>query len=145
MGVREKLERRIREKESEIQQLNLRLMEARAYMQAMQDTLRLLPREGSVAMDGEDAEVSVKPGTALASVVKYLKEQGKPMHIMEILPAIGREATAAERASIGGTLSAYVRRGHVFTRPGPNVFGLMEWQSGKLASEGPPPDFGVTS
>ena len=46
------------------------------------------------------------------------------MHISEILAAIGVENTKNTRVSLVGSLGSYVRKGQVFSRPGPNIFGL---------------------
>jgi hypothetical protein len=148
MGVRQKFDRKIREKQIEIDELVLKVREAKAYLQALQDASKFLPREGGAEDDeGDETPHSVKPGTALELVVKTLRSRGKPMHIMEILPAIGRKATPEDRASIGSTISAYVRRQQVFTRPGPNTFGLLEWgtEANSIQESGPPEDFGLNS
>src|SRR5690242_2399842 len=102
MSLRRKFDRKIREKEAEIQELEHRLMEARAYVDAMQDAIRLLPPEPGADGGENVAEISIKAGSAMEATVKALRDAGKPMHIMEILPAIGREATPENRASIGG-------------------------------------------
>jgi hypothetical protein len=51
------------------------------------------------------------------------------MHIGAILTAIGVENTKSARVSLVGSLGAYVRKGSVFTRPGPNIFGLVGMRS----------------
>jgi hypothetical protein len=143
MSIRRKFERKIREKESEIQDLERRLMEAKAYMAAMQDAMRLVPADGDTENGEASGDVVIKAGSAMEAVVNALKHSGKPMHIMDILKAIGRETTSENRASVGGSLAAYVRRGAIFTRSAPNTFGLAEW--GRPAGEAfaPPDDFGV--
>ena len=63
---------------------------------------------------------------------------------MAILRGVGEEETAANRATLSGSLSAYVRKGEVFTRPAPNVFGLVEFATKKTnGTPGPPPNFGT--
>jgi len=57
------------------------------------------------------------------------------MHVNELLMAIGLEKTKNARVSLVGSLGAYVRKGVVFTRPGPNIFGLVE-----MAATGNEPD-----
>jgi hypothetical protein len=143
MSIRRKFERKIREKESEIQDLERRLMEARAYVAAMQDAMRLVPAEGDIDNGESGGEVVIKAGSAMEAVVKALKAAGKPMHIMDILKAIGRDATPENRASVGGSLAAYVRKGVIFTRPAPNTFGLTEWVRPVGDAFTPPDDFGV--
>ncbi|MGE0278945.1 MAG: hypothetical protein AB7R40_26430 [Nitrospiraceae bacterium] len=143
MSIRRKFERKIREKESEIQELEKRLMEARAYVSAMQDAMRLVPADGDADGGENGGEVVIKAGSAMEAVRKALTEAGKPMHIMDLLKAIGKEATPENRASVGGSLAAYVRKGVVFSRPAPNTFGLAEWGRPSGTAFAPPDDFGV--
>ena len=63
------------------------------------------------------------------------------MHIQDILRGIGKEVTPENRASLGGSLAAYVRRGEIFSRPAPNTFALL---SATASEEEPPPEFGHT-
>lgn len=145
MSLKRKFERKVREKEQEIQDLERKLSEARAYVEAMQDALRMLPQEGSSdSSDGENGVV-IKPGSMMDNAVKALRISRKPLHIMELLKAIGREPTPEARASLGSSIAAYVRRGRVFTRPAPNTFGLAEWTAPAMVEDGPPEDFGVAS
>jgi len=145
MSLRRKFEKKIKDKEQEIQHLERQIMEARAYVEAMQDAMRLVPADGAGDNGEGNGGVTVKPGSAIEAVVKALRQSGKPMHIMDILKAMGRETTSEHRASVGGSLAAYVRKGAIFTRPAPNTFGLSEWGQPAAADDGPPSDFGVTS
>lgn len=147
MGVRRKIERKIREKENEIHELNLKLREGVAYLQALQDALKLIPRDEGDDENENGEEATVKPGSAIAEVLNVLKAHGKPMHIMEILPAIGREATPENRASVGSSIAAYVRKRQIFTRPAPNTFGLTEWaiSSAGATDNEPPEGFGLAN
>lgn len=142
MSTRRKFERKIREKEQEIQDLEHRLMEARAYVAAMQDAIRLLLPEPGAENGEVGAEIAIKAGSAVEAAVKALRDAQKPMHIMDLLKAIGREATPENRASLGGSIAAYVRKGAIFSRPAPNTFGLAEWGQ-SVTAEGPPDDFGT--
>jgi hypothetical protein len=64
----------------------------------------------------------------------------------DLLSALGIGITKEARASLGGSLSAYVRRGEIFNRPSPNTFGLIEMghstQSTVTLPDEPPDDFG---
>lgn len=143
MSLRRKFERKIREKEAEIQELEYQLRAARAYVQAMQDAMKLVPNDADGSDSENGSEVVVRPGSAIEAAIKVLRERGKPMHIMDLLPAIGREATPENRASVGSSLASYVRKGQIFTRPAPNTYGLVEW--GTPTSTDPddlPEDFG---
>ena len=121
MMLRDEIEKRIDRKEAEIRELEVRIREAKAYIQSLSDTLRLLPKDASA-----DATLVLRPGTALARVREAIGSAGRPLHIGEILKALGRPVDKKNRAALSGTLAAYVRKGQVFTRPAPNTFGLVE-------------------
>ena len=138
MDLRQRFEDRIRKKEQEIQSLESQLGEAKAYIQAMQDALKLLPRENGKEGTSEGL---LKPGSAVYKSMQLLKNSGRPMHIVEILQGIGEQNTKKLRLSLGGSLARYVRNKQVFTRTRPNTFGLMSMQD---TSEEPPDDFGIS-
>lgn len=142
MSVRKKFERKIKEKEAEIQELEYQLREAKAYLQAMQDAIKMVPTEGASG-DVDALDMGVRPGSAVEAAFKVLKEAAKPLHIMELLSAMGKEPNAENRASIGSSLAAYVRRSQVFTRPAPNTFGLVEWGMPQDSIDDVPDNFGL--
>lgn len=142
MSLRRKFERKIRDKDQEIQHLERSLIEAKAYLQAMQDAIRLIPAEGSAENGEASSEMVVRPGSAMEAAVKALRDSGSPMHIMDLLKAMGKEPSPENRSSVGSQLAAYVRKGFLITRPAPNTFGLSEWGSTSDTDGGPPDDFG---
>jgi predicted RNase H-like nuclease (RuvC/YqgF family) len=136
MGLREKFDEKIKRKEQEIQEHENKIREAKAYIQALQDTIKLLPKED------ESASFQVKklrPGSAVYKTMMLLKKTGKPIHINEILKALGKTTSKKDRISLGGSLGWYVRKNEIFTRPEPNTFGLIAFEK----SEEPPEDFGI--
>jgi hypothetical protein len=144
MNERRKLEDRIRRKEAEIIGLETQIREARVYVQALQDALRLFPKD---TRPESLADATLRPGSAMARARDIIRERQKPVHITDLLRAMGKEITRTNRASLSGSLSAYARRGEIFVRTAPNTFGLVE-----LAHENeseiaetmaqPPSDFG---
>jgi hypothetical protein len=146
MGIRVEFQKRIDKKHQEIAELETKVREARVYVQALEDMMRLLPRE---ELNGR-AESTLRPGTAIGKARDAIKAAGHPLHITEILVAIGRPLDKGNRAAIGGSIAAYVRRGEVFTRPAPNTFGLIVdadvLNATRIMVGGdvnqPPPDFG---
>jgi len=138
MTIRRKIESNVKRKEEEIQHLKDELRAAEAYVQALQDTLRQLPKEVS----GSEGDVTLREGSVVAKTLEVLKKAKKPMHVGDILIALGKEITKETRASLSGSLGAYVRDRKVFTRPKPNVFGLIEWEQPE-DSEELPDDFGI--
>ncbi len=145
MAGRNKIEERILKKEQEIQELEMKIREARAYVQALQDVAKLLPRE----QEGEKAaEAVLRPGGSIYDAHTAILKAGKPLHIVELLHAMGREVDRKGRIGLASSLAAYVRRNEIFTRPKPNTFGLIELQSaprgGEVKKMGmPPEDFGL--
>jgi HB1, ASXL, restriction endonuclease HTH domain len=120
MKIREQHQKLLDRKQQEIQDLKMQIEKAKAYIQALQDTMRFLPKEENQ----EDA--SLRPGTALAQTREVLRKAGRPMHVNDILKALNKPIDKKHRVSLSGSLSTYVRNGQIFTRPAPNTFGLFE-------------------
>jgi hypothetical protein len=142
MTLRRKIEDRIRRKELEIKELEkeleARIREAKVYVQAMQDMLKLVPRSEGEG-DLPDEEV-LRPDGAVYKAMEFLKKTGRPLHISEILRGIGKPNSKSNRISLGGSLARYVKKGQIFTRTAPNTFWLASLEP--QASE-PPDDFGL--
>jgi hypothetical protein len=136
MGAREKIEERIRRKEQEIAELTARIAEARAYIQGMQEASKMLPRDGA---NGDTPESVLRTGSTAYRAMEVLRDAEGPLHITDILKAIGTSNTKANRILVGGTLSRYVRGNQIFVRTGPNTFALAN----KGAEHEPPEDFGT--
>jgi hypothetical protein len=101
---------------------------ARAAIEAYRDTLGLAP-EGA-----QDVATELRTGSMPALAYEMLKGAGTPLHITDLLSAMGKESSRKNRTSLASSLSAYVRNSDVFTRPKPNTFGLMEWD-GSVGTE----------
>ena len=144
MGIREEFQKRIEKKQQEIRDLESKIKEANSYLQALLDSMKWLPREES-AFGGTQM---LRPGTTLAKAQEAIKKAGHPMHVADILKAIGKPSDKKSRVSLGGSLSGYVRRKEIFTRPAPNTFGLIEIEnsangSGKTEASELPENFGA--
>lgn len=140
MTERKKIEDRLRKKEQEIASYEDKIKAARVYVQALRDILKMLADD-----DGEaDAETVLRHGSAVAEARQVILRQGAPVHINDILAALGKEATREAKASLTSSIAAYVRRGEIFTRTAPNTFGLAELGHETTEEEGaePPVDFG---
>lgn len=138
MSAREKLEQRIEEKEVEIEAYETKAREARIYIQALQEALRLLPKD---VLEG-NLDATLRSGTNIDKARETLRAKGEPMHVADLLKALGKPDDNVNRAALSGSISAYVRKGQIFTRPAPNTFGLMEFVPGPTRPKGPPPNFG---
>jgi len=139
MTERKKIEERLRKKEQEIGALEEKIKAARVYVQALRDILKMLGGESD-----DDPESTLRPGSAVAEARQVIRDKGMPVHINDILAALGKEVTREAKASLTSSLAAYVRRNDIFTRPAPNTFGLAELGHETVDEGGsePPPDFG---
>ena len=129
----------IRKKEAEVQSLEDRLRAARIYLLALRDVL------GALGKSAEGGDPGLRHGSSVAKARDAILRAGNPMHVSELLSALGKDVTKETRASLASSLAAYVRRDEIFTRPAPNTFGLIELghRDGVQAPPAmPPPGFG---
>ncbi len=141
MNEHQKIESSLRKKEQEIHSLEEKIKAAKVYVKALRDVLKMLDK-GS---DAEEAESTLRQGSAVAQARDVILEQGMPMHIGELLSIMGKPQTREARSSLASSLAAYVRRGEIFVRTAPNTFGLMELGQNSEEEEKnpePPPGFG---
>lgn len=139
MHIREQFQRLVDRKQQEIKNLEAQIEKAKTYVEALQDSMRLLPKDASVA-----SEATLRPDTALARTRDILRTAGRPMHINDLLKALGSPTDSKHKLSLGGSLANYVRKGQIFTRPAPNTFGLIEMnaKADSKVEEEIPEDFG---
>lgn len=128
MGLREDLQKKIDRKQAEIEQIQRDyhdvMRESNAYLQALQDTLKMIPKDAAAQSD-----VVLRRGSTVEKARDALKAVGRPLHITELLKAIGQGTDISHRTALAGSLGAYVRDKKIFTRPAPNTFGLIEFDS----------------
>jgi len=141
MKIRDELQKRIEKKQLEIRELEKQLAAANAYIEAIQDSIKLLPKEPAGAKAGP--EQTLRPGSAVAKAREAILKAGKPLHITDLLKALDRTVDKNNRVSLSGSLSGYVKRGEVFTRPAPNTFGLVELNHVDMPVDEPPENFGT--
>jgi len=134
MNTRDQFQKLIDRKQQEINELEMQIEKAKAYMQALQDSMKFLPKENG------QMQVVLRPGSALAKAQEIIRKAGKPLHISELLRALNEKPD--KRVSLSGSLSAYVRNNQIFTRPAPNTFGLKEMNEVTDIPEEIPEDFG---
>jgi hypothetical protein len=142
MGFREDLLKKIEKKRGEIADLEAQLKDARTYLQALEDMFKLAAKG---AQSGDQGRVAFRAGSMVGKAYDVLRRAGRPMHVNELLPAIGRAVSREDRSALSGTLAAYVRKGDVFTRPAPNTYSLFEFpEAGGTGADqaAPPPGFG---
>ena len=120
MSERKKIEDRLHKKELEILSLEDKIKTAKIYVQALRDILKML---GSEVSDDSDAEATLRSGSAVDQARRVILDRAVPVHIDDILVALGKEVTREAKSSLTSSLAAYVRRDEIFTRPAPNTFG----------------------
>lgn len=140
MSERARIADKLHKKEQELQGLDEKSKAARIYIQALRDVLKLLDSDGSESAP----ETVLRSGSAVAQARDVILKLQKPVHINELLAALGKGATREGRASLTSSLAAYVRREEIFTRPAPNTFGLIELGHAPIEEEPirPPAGFG---
>jgi len=134
MDLREGLQKKVEAKELEIEDLRKRIGEAAAYIQGLQEAMKMLPKGPSIA---GGPQPQLRPGTLLYKAKDAINAAGRPMHIAELLKAVGRPVDKNSRAGLAGSIAAYARKGEVFTRTAPNTFGLIGFTAH------PPENFGL--
>ncbi len=145
MGARENLQKLADKKRDEIADLQTQIERANVYLQAIQDSIKVLPRESHAAAAVDEPAAVLRSGTMLAKAREAIIQNGAPLHVNRLLASAGVENTKNARVSLVGSLGTYVRKGIIFTRPGPNIFGLvgMENQTTEGAEVSLPDTFGT--
>jgi hypothetical protein len=137
MDIRKELDKKISKKREEIDSLQNELQTAKTYLQALEDTRKLLPRNPV-----DNPTVTLRPGTDLSRVRVILQEARAPLHVEDLLKRLGKPVEKKSKLSLSGSLASYARDNKIFTRPAPNTFGLVEFEAGAPTDE-PPEDFGL--
>jgi hypothetical protein len=129
MNVQKELEKKIKQKEDDVRRLEHELIQARAYIDALRESLKLISRSTDSAIID-----TIRPGSLVDQARVIIRKAGHPLHVDKIISGMGKENSKKVKSSISGSLGQYVRQGIVFTRTNPNTFGLKEF-------EDQPPDF----
>jgi hypothetical protein len=143
MALREEIQKKIDRKRSEIDALETQARDARIYVQALEDTLKMLPRD-----PGDDETLvsssALRAGSKADKARAAIQAAGKPLHVIDLLKILGIANKPKERQALAGSLSSYARKREIFTRPMPNTFGLigLETRTPSPPAGGPPPNFG---
>ncbi|WP_299860202.1 hypothetical protein [uncultured Roseobacter sp.] len=141
MSERAIIESQMEKKINEIQSLEEKLKAAKVYVKALEDVLKAIEKGGGESSDGE---VTLRKGSLVARARDVILERGAPIHIDDLLETLGREVNRETKASLTGSIAAYVRKEEIFTRPAPSTFGLIELDHNEVEDEeeAPPQGFG---
>lgn len=105
-------------KEAEIAKLEAELSAARTYVRLLRKRLQAAgKRLEEVPEESDDPIVAAR---------RVIMEAGQPVFIDDLLAGLGHPATRDSREQLRRVLVPWVRRGEVFTRPRPSMFGLIE-------------------
>ena len=124
--MREDLQRRIERKRQEVEGFKRQAELGEAYINALTEALRMVPREGTVLSES-NGNSGLRKGSMPAAAHQALRRVGHPVHVKDLLELIGKKPTRLNYSSLSSSLTAYTRKGEVFSKPAPNTFGLLEW------------------
>jgi hypothetical protein len=150
MALRDELLLRIEKKKKEIKQMETKIREAGIYVEALEETLSMIPQDGD-EVAAASLPTALREGTNIAKAREALQRAGRPLHLVDLLKAMGKPVDKESRAALAGSLGSYARRNEIFLRAGPNTFGLIEGHNGEAVlhkdaaqqRREPPPNFGV--
>lgn len=112
--------------EEEIAKLEKVAADALAGIETWKKALKLLPKETDSKPKLRTAEL--RPGSDMDLARTALLSAKKPLHINDLVAAMGRSPSKESRISIASSIQAYARREVVFKKTAPNTFGLIEGQ-----------------
>lgn len=136
------IQAKIKKKESEIANLEKRVEAAKVYLTALNDIRKEMEKEDA---NIDESDATIRRGSSVDQAREAILSAGKPLHLEEILQAMGKDVTRESKASLNGSLAAYVRREETFTRPAPSTFGLVELNhfEAEREEDEPPAGFGT--
>jgi len=140
VSEKKKVEDKLARKQREIDNLEQKIKDAKVYVKALKDVLRLL--DGDSEESGSESKL--KEGSSAAQAQQIILDAGRPLHIDDILVAMGKDLTRSTKSSVTSALAAYARRDKIFIRTAANTFGLIELghTEEKERQAHPPENFG---
>lgn len=110
--------------EEEIAKLEKVAADALAGIETWKKALKLLPKDTDTRPKLRRAEL--RPGSDMDLARIALTEAQKPLHINQLIVAMGRESSKESKISIASSIQAYARREIIFKKTAPNTFGLID-------------------
>ncbi len=135
MDARQEIERRIERERQKLTDLRAQIERTESFILGMQEAVKLLPRVAQMSASG--SKRALRSGGSAQQALQLLRTGGKPMHISDILIAIGKENTRSARSSLASSLGRYSRQGKLFVNEGSNTFSAKAESdpSGNLPEE----------
>ena len=109
------IEDQLRRKEAEVVSLEEKLKAAKVYVKALRDVLKMVTKEEPE----EQGETKLRKGSLVDQARELILERGEPVHIDDLLKAMGKDVTRDAKASLNSSLAAYVRNEEIFVRTAP--------------------------
>jgi HB1/ASXL restriction endonuclease-like protein with HTH domain len=133
MGLKDDFFRRIEKKKIEVEAMRTALRLEERYLEAMYDAYKLLAR-GEAASNG-GGPAGFRKGSYTDKAYKVLKQVGHPMHVKDIVEAMGAKANRANKQGVASSIRLYLTKGEIFTKPAPNTYGLVEFEQTDAPSD----------
>ena len=114
MSIRDELERRIDRERQKLGDMYIQLERAESFIKGLEEALKFLPRDGADSR----GRSGLRLGSDMYQVQEVLRQQKRPMYIVDILKAIGKPTDSHTKASISGSLSRYARRQEDYCQKG---------------------------
>ncbi len=128
------LEKRIKKKQIErdrVQEQILDLTKDLTTIDAVISELESLARMVPKANGNDSAPAlpvrDIRFGTEVYHAREELQKAGKALWVGEILKRQGKDDAKGPRSSLASQLGTYAREGRIFTKEGPNIFGLIDY------------------
>lgn len=133
MSTRKKFEEKIIKKQQEnlhlqskVDSILSEISENNIHIQVWTEALKILPKDEATPSPIRQRRIDLRPGSDMDKARQALLAAKKPLHINDLVLAMGRDDTKETRISIASSIQAYVRRDVVFKKTAPNTFGLIE-------------------
>lgn len=128
------LEKRIKRKQAEKERIEKNILDLRkdlatidAVLAELESLTRMLPKvNGEETPNGSPAR-DIRFGTEVYHAREELQKAGKALYVGEILKRQGKDDSKGPRSSLASQLGTYAREGRIFTKEGPNTFGLLDY------------------
>ena len=144
MSERKVIEDKRRQKRNEITTLEHKLKAVKVYIKALNDVLAILDKED----DPSASDTKLRKGSLVDQAREIILERDEPVHLDDLLRAMGKDVTRDAKGSLNGSLAAYERKGEIFVRTAPATYGLIELSHAseeEVEEETPPAGFGGPS
>lgn len=122
------IEKRLRKRRLEVEEFDrqiLRLEFEKGKSLAVINELELILR--TMPKAGKQDERQLRVGTDVYNARKELQKERHALYIKDLVEKIGGDTGRNRRSSLSAQLAAYARKGEIFTKEGPNVYGLLDY------------------